>query len=457
MVFGATLIGLLLVEYIIIGLYFRKHFYVNTYISGVDCSNLTAEAANAAIQQEVKDYKLIVKSKNNSIQQITGDSIEIAYQYQQKAEELIKKQKPYLWIGKIFQNHALDNPSEIVYNKEKLNQYLDKICNSQKVKKISSKNARISSYDEKTGFSIIKEVVGNELDRNLVDKAVERSIHSLSPSLSLDKEGCYILPTVTSSSPVIKKALETINCFMKTKLTYQFGTKTEVLDKKLIGPAIIVDANNHVSLDEKKLENYVAYLAKTYNNPKGSWKFQSSYKRQVVMKGGDFEWILDEKQELKQIIECIQKGQEMVKKPTASMDSLNKEYRTFGDTYVEINKKKQHLFFYKKGVLVLESDVVTGILRGGHDTPVGLYYISQMQRNRVLRGFNDDGSKYAAFVQYWMRFNGGIGLHDAPWQPYFGGNRYLYAGSHGCVNLPPQVARKLYGMVELYTPVVVYW
>ena len=52
--------------------------------------------------------------------------------------------------------------------------------------------------------------------------------------------------------------------------------------------------------------------------------------------------------------------------------------------------------------------------------------------------------EYEAKVNYWMPFNGGIGFHDANWQPYFGGDRYLEGGSHGCINMPPERAAELY-------------
>ena len=39
-------------------------------------------------------------------------------------------------------------------------------------------------------------------------------------------------------------------------------------------------------------------------------------------------------------------------------------------------------------------------------------------------------------VTYWMPFNGGIGFHDATWRGCFGGQIYIWSGSHGCVNMP---------------------
>ena len=453
---GAILFILLLIEYVIVGLHFRTHFYANTFIAGVDCSNLTVEEADKVIRQKVSGYSLAITGNNNLVQKISAEDIFLSYQYQRATKELLKSQKCYIWAFKAFGSHQLENPSEIVYNKDQLNKLLDNICSPKKGKLIKSENAKLSSYNKNSGFSIIKEVVGNELDRSLVHQVVERSIHTLSTEVSLEKEGCYIKPTVISTSPTLQKALETIKVYLKTKLTYQFGTHTEVLDQTQIGPAIVVDANNKVTLDEKKLSGFVTYLATTYNNAEGYWKFQTSYHSVANIKGQSFAYIIDEKQELQQIIEAIKEGKQCNKEAAPASNSPNKKYQTIGNTYVEINKTKQHLFYYKQGKLILETDVVTGILRNGHDTPVGLYHVTQKQQNRTLRGFNDDGSKYAALVRYWMRFNGSIGLHDAPWQPYFGGNRYRYAGSHGCVNMPTSAARKLYKYIDLYTPVIVY-
>ena len=55
-----------------------------------------------------------------------------------------------------------------------------------------------------------------------------------------------------------------------------------------------------------------------------------------------------------------------------------------------------------------------------------------------------------------MPFNRGIGFHDATWRSRFGGEIYLTAGSHGCVNLPFAAAKELYENVYSGLPVVVF-
>lgn len=55
-----------------------------------------------------------------------------------------------------------------------------------------------------------------------------------------------------------------------------------------------------------------------------------------------------------------------------------------------------------------------------------------------------------------MPFNGNIGLHDATWRSTFGGTIYKTSGSHGCVNLPPAVAKTIFENIAAGVPVLCY-
>jgi hypothetical protein len=55
-----------------------------------------------------------------------------------------------------------------------------------------------------------------------------------------------------------------------------------------------------------------------------------------------------------------------------------------------------------------------------------------------------------------MPFNNNIGLHDAVWRDTFGSDLYLTSGSHGCINLPYLIAKKIYGYIQKGTPVLCY-
>jgi len=125
-------------------------------------------------------------------------------------------------------------------------------------------------------------------------------------------------------------------------------------------------------------------------------------------------------------------------------------YTVVSKTYVDVDISEQTLRYYVNGQVVLSSPVVTG--RPSMPTVQGTFAIYAKTRNTYL-----DGPGYHTFVSYWMPFYGGYGLHDATWQAAFGGQRYLQGyGSHGCVNMPLDKARTLYGMVSVGTVVKVH-
>ena len=136
-------------------------------------------------------------------------------------------------------------------------------------------------------------------------------------------------------------------------------------------------------------------------------------------------------------------------------------------TGIFLDLSEQTLRMYKDGKLVLESPVITGNNGDNgtisHKTPTGtyLFYKSNKATDRVLRGTNDDGSKYASHVDYWMPFitSRGIGFHDATWRSnsqFYNKNTYLTNGSHACVNMPHANAKQLYNLITSNINVYVY-
>ena len=52
-----------------------------------------------------------------------------------------------------------------------------------------------------------------------------------------------------------------------------------------------------------------------------------------------------------------------------------------------------------------------------------------------------------------------VGFHDAPWQSsaaFADPAGYTYTGSHGCINLPPDKAKDLFGILKVGDAVVVH-
>jgi hypothetical protein len=123
-----------------------------------------------------------------------------------------------------------------------------------------------------------------------------------------------------------------------------------------------------------------------------------------------------------------------------------------GNTYIEVDMNKQHLYYYVDGALNMEMPVVTGNVNRGRATPTGIFNIYNKRYHTYLRGVD-----YVSYVNYWLGVNKGVGIHDANWRSEFGGEIYKTDGSHGCINCPEDKVSVLWEVAEVGTPVILHY
>ena len=130
------------------------------------------------------------------------------------------------------------------------------------------------------------------------------------------------------------------------------------------------------------------------------------------------------------------------------------EVETVGDTYIEVDCALQHLYMYEDGELICDTPVVTGNMSWGAGTPEGRWYLINRARNATLIG-----ADYVTKVNYWMAFTyNGHGIHDSTWRTSgYGGDIYLYDGSHGCVNTPIDKVAFIFEHAIVGEPVLVFY
>ena len=133
--------------------------------------------------------------------------------------------------------------------------------------------------------------------------------------------------------------------------------------------------------------------------------------------------------------------------------------RDWGSRYIDVDLAEQYVRFFDNGSIIWEAPCISGKPDGVHDTNTGVYVINNKKSPEKLEGYENGVKIYTSYVTYWMPFVGNaIGLHDADWQPSFGGSMYANGyGSHGCVNLPPYAAAELFNIVEIGDVVVSHW
>ena len=206
-----------------------------------------------------------------------------------------------------------------------------------------------------------------------------------------------------------------------------------------------------VTVQDDKITAFAATVAAHYDTYNRAKPLHTSWGQDINVRGGSYGWKVDQAAEAAWLRSAIAQGLSQSRYPEFSKKAASHGAADYGDTYVEVNLTAQHLYFYKNGKVVVDSDFVSGNVSKNTPTHTGVYQVAYKQRNAVLHGEN-----YETPVDYWMPFNGGEGLHDASWRSSFGGNIYKTSGSHGCVNLPKAVAEKIFNNISAGTPVIVY-
>ncbi|WP_099468433.1 L,D-transpeptidase family protein [Konateibacter massiliensis] len=435
--------------YVAFSLFYTWKFYPGTTINGVLCSNMAVEKAKDVISTQVREYTLTIKERDDKTEQIKGSDINLEIYFDGGLERLKEKQNGFLWPIGIFTNHDYEIGTMLQYDEDLLESFYNYLECFNEENTIEPQAAHISEY-ENGGYHVAEAVPGNVVKKDEFYEILKEKIMSLDEEVSIEKEGAY-KEAAEVDAEVLNSTVEAMNQLLKANITYEFDSDKEVVDADRIHEWITVDENYNVTLDETKVKEFVDYIGKTYNTFGQVRSLKTSYGKTIEISGGDYGWWLDRTSEVTELAAAIKEGMQGVKEPVYFQTASQYGKDDVGDTYVEINLTAQHLFFYKDGALVVESDFVSGNLMKNYGTPVGTYPIQYKQRDATLVG-----EDYETPVSYWMPFNGNIGMHDAPWRSSFGKDIYLRSGSHGCINLPPAVAQKIYEGISRGVGVYVY-
>ena len=442
--------GILVLAYLALAAYFHTHFFPNTTLNGVDVSGKESGEAENAIRQEIDTYVLHMTTRNASgEEEITGESIGLAPKFHGEVQEHINSQNMFAWGLQVFQDQKLEMDTVVEFDEDALTEQIANLECMQKKNQEAPVNAYVSDYGE-NGYEIIPEEPGSVINESIFRMALEDAVKTLQDEFDLDQAGCYKPPAVTSEDQSLITLSNILNKYTGAVITYDVGDKTEVLDGSVTSQWMIINGSS-VSIDEEAVTEYVNSLASTYNTVFRGHSLETSYGEAVDIKEGDYGWKVDKEGEKEQIIKDLKTGVPVSREIVYAQRANSHGENDYGDTYVEINLAKQHLFFYKNGNLVVESDFVSGDQAKRYDTPTGVYGITYKQRDATLKGEN-----YATPVSYWMPFCNNVGMHDANWRSSFGGKIFKTSGSHGCVNLPPSVAQTIFENIEEGDPVLVH-
>ena len=456
-IIGGSVLGVILAVYLGFAIFFSSHFYFHTTINGVDYSLQTVAKVEDTMTKEVGDYKLTLKESDGDVDVIDGKKIDLSYKKGEELNTLLKNQNVFLWPRSLWEGFDIQAPVGVNYDETKLDNLLNALDCMQEENQVAPASAVPEFNGQK--FVVKAEEIGSLLDVDAFKAKVAEYIAGFQSTLDMVAEDCYVKAAYFSDSPEVLAACKTLNEYLGASVTYTFGENTEVVDASVISQWLTTDENMNVTYNEEGVSQYVAGLAEKYDTYRKQRTFTSGSGNTVNVEGGDYGWKIDQAAEIAALETNISNKEVVTKEPVYKQTAASHGAADWGDTYVEVDLTNQYMYLFVNGSVVTSSPIVTGKPSEGSATPQGVYSIRYCKRNAVLRGPKkaDGNYEWESPVAFWMPFNGGIGLHDATWQSAFGGNRYLTHGSHGCVNLPYNIAETVFNNVSAGTPVVCHY
>lgn len=272
-------------------------------------------------------------------------------------------------------------------------------------------------------------------------------------------------------SAKIDEAKKSLQKIQNAVVTYKINGQEFKLKADDLIHEVTYKGGKYKFTDVKKLHAKMEAIDQEVKTLKKSYKFtvptgNKVNGKTITVKNESYGWGIYVKKAVAAVENAFINGQDVV---DGSKYIYGEGYSTYahgygksnhgiGKNYVVVSIKNQELWVVRKGkVAVHLTDVVTGTENKSNATPKGVWYIMYKESPSVLRGYNDDGSKYASKVQYWMPFTlSGWGLHDASWRSDWSKSAYLTGGSHGCVNIRPAEIRSVWNNVLTNDAVIVY-
>lgn len=457
-----SLTAALLVAYGVGSYHFSTHFAPRTTVNGIDASGLTVEELSAALDDAVTSYSDHVSGEGFSLS-IGADDVALTIDSASIATDAFGKMNQYSWPLDMVRGTNIDIDAGVSYDEELLSSYVGDAVATYNETVEPPKDATATYDKEQSAFVLVPSELGEAIDPEVVAKAAAEDLVVMDSTTLLGEEALLRAP-VQDDDEALLAAIDKANaiCGMTVPLT---------LDGKELASATPELITSWVSISEGADGPVVSVDREAIYH----WSFDNM--NAVV--NGESEtrgWEVNSRElsnALAPRLDAVDASPLEIPTITTFTRPAESEGHESRGRHVDVNLETQYARLYDSdGKTVLwRSPFVSGNLAMGHGTPTGEYTINAMERGVTLTGLNDgvvvkEGEQpkpedyYRSYVDYWMPFIGSeYGLHDASWRwdSEFGGDTYMWNGSHGCINLPVDTAGQLFDVLHVGDVVYIHY
>lgn len=380
------------------------------------------------------------------------------------ARSALAQVNAWAWPYEIFQTRQLSAEAGATFDRDKLVALIQPTIDESAALAAEQGGSGISYNAESGAFELSEGTVARHINVDSVVDVLEQAFSERRDEVVIGEECLDVGDSLTT-------ALDTANSYLAATLTLNLGGSHayDVTAEKIAGWVVIAD-DLSVSLDTAAIDEWghgelsekldTVGTERTYTRPDG--KVCTVNDGAAAFGRSTYGWIIDGGATAEQVAAAIQAGQPAtIEIPTLQTAAAVADGGAdWGTRWIDVDISEQQAYLYDNGELLWSAPITTGQPNLGNDTPSGVWYINNMQSGDInLRGpETEDGTlEWDSHVQFWLPFVGNIvGFHNAPWQSVYGGQIYLWNGSHGCVRMSYDDAQALYAVAKVGDAVVVH-
>lgn len=439
-------------------------FLNRTSVNGLDVSGKSPEEVEEMVRQTVDDYSITITFRGGQTETLTGGDIGYTYVPGNTIKDLAAGQNYMEWPLAFFRDTEYQVDKVTEYDSDKACEAIRALPEFQEENQTQPTDAYLVMREK--GLRVVPEEEGNAVRPKTVVRGICSAIDERRTEIDVEKDikKAYKVPAVRSDNKDLLAEKKRVNDLISAKITYILpeGDEPMSLGAETLKGWLSMDENGRYYKDDAvwadKIMRFVDQIAINVNTVWDSRKFKATGIGTITVPGGEYGWSVNKEAEKALLAEELAAHEEVTREPKYYTREYSSENGGIGDTYIEADLTRQHVWIYRDGKMVLDTDCVSGLPTPERHTPTGVYMIMYKETDTDLRGrmMPDGNYAYVSHVDYWMPFYDGCGFHDASWQARFGGDWYKSHGSRGCINLPPSIAGRFYQNVDEDMVVVVY-
>lgn len=447
---------------------YATHLFPSTTVDGVDVGEMTVEEAERAT--DACDWNVTIKDVTGDVTTLGIDQVGLKVGGK-TPRQMLDGQNPYEWPMHMHgTNETTQRTTE--YDADTLKAAISGLDMTNMDRRTPPTDATYR-HDKADGqWHVIPDVRGDLVDVDKLYDAVADAIDGFNQAEVEVTQDMLVQPRVTSSDESLNAAVADANKWSKASITYDIDDipSAETLDSSMIAGWVSVMRDERgtfsATLDEASIRTYLTTIGRRYDTQGNPVTITSPDGRTIDVPGTeqDTGWVTDEGGEYDRLVTDIKEGKDVHREFTMRQRAGSKSgVDIWGTTYIEVDLSSQRCWYVANGEVRASFGIVSG--KDGYDTPTGVTKVYKKVTDVVLVSpWKDPATGEPTYkthidVGLVISADGGILIHDAPWQPESGfgdASYHHHGGSHGCVNAMGSDVWGLYDIVSTGTPVVTH-